>query len=559
MNLALIRQQFPDLLPSALYREGGITAYQLQLPTFEEERGFKWAELRLPAEFPECAKAFIQLSPDAVLRLPHLDGVGVLCMEGDPGPGSGYSTEERVLYLLNAFLDNFLKPWLNGSLDGAFEAEVINYWAIEVARARSQHDPVREVWTLDPPPRKAMIRSGLLLTPNRIILAADEALRITNRVVQSVGAEQRTAVMIADVPISYVLTPSTWPKSMGDLERILKGRLPPSDYSKFKVHRSRRGREIHRVVLLRNAEIAFAYLLPGGPPTIQNIGMGKWKGKKSFPSLSKVLPLSTSRLDPNWTAGRDQHPEVDQRQAKHVLVLGAGALGSSIVDHLAKAGVGRISLVDADTMSPPNVGRHLLGAESIGENKAWAVAKRVNLAFPSTEVAPYFKNTAAWLKENSLAEVHAVLDLTGEPDVRMQIENARQKHPCPLLIGWMEPYVAAAHACFLPSGQSWLQGAIDPLYSLQAVDWPDEVIQQEPGCSSRFQSYTAAAAEHAVALIAECVLEMIDASVESILPKVRSWVRGQLYLDEHWPGLKHNEWASIASEFEGLILTRPFP
>ena len=52
---------------------------------------------------------------------------------------------------------------------------------------------------------------------------------------------------------------------------------------------------------------------------------------------------------------------------------------------------------------------------------------------------------------------------------------------------------------------------------------------------------------------------MIDASVESILPKVRSWVRGQLYLDEHWPGLKHNEWASIASEFEGLILTRPFP
>ena len=122
MNLALIRQQFPGLLPSALSREGGITAYQLQLPTFEEERGFKCAELRLPAEFPECAKAFIQLSPDAVLRLPHLDGAGVLCMEGDPGPGSGYSTEERVLYLLNAFLENFLKPWLNGSLDGAFEA-----------------------------------------------------------------------------------------------------------------------------------------------------------------------------------------------------------------------------------------------------------------------------------------------------------------------------------------------------------------------------------------------------------------------------------------------------
>lgn len=559
MNLCLIREKFPDLLPSAPHRQGGITAYQLQLPTFGEGREFKWAELRLPAEFPECAKAFIQLSPDAVLRLPHLDSVGVLCMEGDPGPGSGYSTEERVIFLLNAFLESFLKPWLNGRLDGAFEAETINYWAIEVVRARSKNDPVRAVWTVDPPPKKAMIRNGLLLTPNRIIVAADETLRITNRVVQSVGAKQRTTVMIADVPISYVLTPSTWPKSMDDMERILNGRLSPSDYSKFQTNRSRRGREIHRVVLLRNAEIAFAYLLPGGPPTIRDIEKGTWKQKKTFPSRSKMLPLSTSRLDPNWTSGRDQHPEVDQRQAKHVLVLGAGALGGSIVDHLAKAGVGRISLVDADTMSPANVGRHLLGAESIGENKAWAVAKRVNLAFPSTEVAPYSKNTAAWLKENCLAEVHAVLDLTGEPDVRVQIDNARQKHPCPLLIGWMEPYVAAAHACFLPSGQSWLQDGIDPLYRLQAVVWPDEVIQQEPGCSSRFQSYTAAAAEHAVSLVAECALEMIDAAVEPINPRVRSWVRGQLYLDKHWPGLKHNEWASIASEFEGLILTRPFP
>jgi threonine dehydrogenase-like Zn-dependent dehydrogenase len=264
-------------------------------------------------------------------------------------------------------------------------------------------------------------------------------------------------------------------------------------------------------------------------------------------------------LDPSWTVGRDQHPEVGLRQAKHVLVLGAGALGSPVVDHLAKAGIGRISVVDADTMSPANVGRHLLGAESIGESKACAVAKRVNTAFPSTEVDPYTKSAAAWLKENSLADVDVVLDLTGEPDVRAQIENARQKHPCPLLVGWMEPYVAAAHVCSMPSGHLWLQGATDPLYRLQAVVWPDEVIQKEPGCSSRFQCYTAAAAAHAVALVAECALEIIDAVMEPALPKVRSWVRGQCYLDKHWPGLKHNEWASVASEFDGLILTRPFP
>src|SRR5690606_12468584 len=129
----------------------------------------------------------------------------------------------------------------------------------------------------------------------------------------------------------------------------------------------------------------------------------------------------------------------------------------------------------------------------------------------------------------------------------------------PLLIGWMEPYVAAAHVCVLPSGQRWLQGAQDPMSGLEAVVWPSEVIRQEPGCSSRFQSYTAAAAAHAVALVAECALEMIDSTAGSLDPTVRSWVRGQHFLDKHWPGLLHKEWALSAREHDGLTMIRQFP
>ncbi len=312
---------------------------------------------------------------------------------------------------------------------------------------------------------------------------------------------------------------------------------------------------MHRVVLLRNPDVAFAYLLPGGPPTVLDV----YRGKKTFPPLLKPQPLMASRLDPDWTVGRDQHPEVSGRQAKHVLVLGGGALGSPSVDHLAKAGVGRISVVDADTMSSANIGRHLLGAESIGQNKVDAIAQRINSAYPATEVIPHAMSTAEWLKENTLADIDAVLDLTGEPDVRVQVDQARLSHPCPLLVGWMEPYVAAAHVCVLPAGQRWLQGPQDPLSCLEAVVWPSEVIRQEPGCSSRFQSYTAAAAEHAVALVAECALDMIDTPEASLEPMVRSWIRGQRYLDKHWPGLMHKEWAKAACEHDGLTMIRQFP
>jgi len=60
---------------------------------------------------------------------------------------------------------------------------------------------------------------------------------------------------------------------------------------------------------------------------------------------------------------------------------------------------------------------------------------------------------------HTLEEVDIVLDLTGEPDVRWCIEQARLAMPRPLLIGWMEPYVAAAHACMLPAGARWMDCA----------------------------------------------------------------------------------------------------
>ncbi|WP_409525660.1 ThiF family adenylyltransferase [Nitrincola sp. MINF-07-Sa-05] len=241
-----------------------------------------------------------------------------------------------------------------------------------------------------------------------------------------------------------------------------------------------------------------------------------------------------------------------------MLIFGAGALGSSIIDHLAKAGLGRISVVDADSISSANIGRHLLGAESIGQKKAVAVAQRVNSGYPATVVVPYNMTADDWLKNNSLVGIDVVLDLTGEPDVRVQVEQARQAHSCPLLVGWMEPYVAAAHACILPAGYLWFYKRRDILNELEAVDWPEEVIRREPGCSSRFQSYTAAAAAHAVALIADNALDIIDSASEFNSPLIKSWVRGQRYLDKHWPGLKLKDWALIASPYDGVVLNRPF-
>ncbi len=305
--------------------------------------------------------------------------------------------------------------------------------------------------------------------------------------------------------------------------------------------------------MLRHSTCAFAYLLPGGPATVIELE----RGKKTYPPLSAPLPLRVHRLDPAWTVGRDQHPEVAHRQTQHVLVLGAGALGSPVVEHLAKAGVGYITLVDGDNLAPANIGRHLLGADTIGQDKAEAVARQVNAAQPASHVTPMVMSAGKWLDNNTLAGVDLVLDLTGEPDVRWQVEQARRLHPCPLLIGWMKPYVAAAHVCSLPFDTLWLQGDEDLMGKLGAVDWPGDVIRQEPGCSSRFQSYTAAAAAYAVAMVAENALKMVDGALPE--PRLISWVRGQHYLNAQRSDLTLRDWAMPAAPHDGLMIERSFP
>lgn len=536
----------------------GSIAYRLKLPELPAGRAISTAELILPKEFPEQAIARIRLSSDAVLRVPHVESDGFLCIDGDPGPGRGLNAIQRVQTLVYNFYNEFLDPWCNGDLDGDFTKEPQNYWAVNVARLRTKDDTARAVWTVDDVPRKAKVREGLLLLPTRLIVAGDGDNQFVQRIVTSLGhqAKQRVRVIIADIPISHSFVPATWPRDIDALLRVLRARLKASDFNRFlnQSLRRRRSRE-HRIALFRNSEGAFAFVLPGGPPTIHR-AVSSYRGRRSH---SGIQPLPVDRVDPEWTVGRDQFSQVSVRQRKRVVVFGVGALGSPVVEQLAKAGIGHITLVDSDRMETANMGRHLLGIQYVDYSKVAAVADVVNKSHPSCIVKPYQDTAERWLRRNTLKGVDVVLDLTGEPEVRWHLNEARRSHPCPLVVGWMEPFVAAAHVCMLTPETLWFSGEAsteDRLKSLEAVDWPDAVIQKVPGCSSRFQAYTSANAAYAVALVSENALRVVDGDLE--YSKVLSWVRGQQFLDEHWPNLLHRDWATEAAKHFALTKERLF-
>ena len=87
------------------------------------------------------------------------------------------------------------------------------------------------------------------------------------------------------------------------------------------------------------------------------------------------------------------------RQA-HVLVVGLGGVGAYAAEMIARAGVGRMTLADADTVGETNINRQLLALHStIGRPKAEVLAERlrdINPAIELTVVNQYIKDEATY-------------------------------------------------------------------------------------------------------------------------------------------------------------------
>ena len=83
------------------------------------------------------------------------------------------------------------------------------------------------------------------------------------------------------------------------------------------------------------------------------------------------------------------------RQA-HVLVVGLGGVGAYAAEMIARAGVGRMTLADADVVNETNINRQLVALHStVGRQKAEVLAERlrdINPAIELTIVNRYIKD-----------------------------------------------------------------------------------------------------------------------------------------------------------------------
>lgn len=79
--------------------------------------------------------------------------------------------------------------------------------------------------------------------------------------------------------------------------------------------------------------------------------------------------------------------KLEQLRRAHVLVVGLGGVGAYAAEMIARAGVGRMTIADADTVSATNINRQLIALHStIGREKSDLMAERLRDINPEIEL-----------------------------------------------------------------------------------------------------------------------------------------------------------------------------
>ena len=122
----------------------------------------------------------------------------------------------------------------------------------------------------------------------------------------------------------------------------------------------------------------------------------------------------------------------EKLKESRVLIVGAGGLGCSASQYLASAGVGKIILVDFDTISLSNLQRQILYTDAdMGKPKAEVAKVRLQSINPNIEVQAVVKKCDDAEFAELIRQVDVVVDCTDNIDVRNQLnlQCFQQKRP----------------------------------------------------------------------------------------------------------------------------------
>ncbi len=122
----------------------------------------------------------------------------------------------------------------------------------------------------------------------------------------------------------------------------------------------------------------------------------------------------------------------------HVLIVGAGALGSGSAEALVRAGIGKLTLIDRDYVEESNLQRQQLYSEQDAElktPKAVAARNRLYEINSTNEVEAIIADAGVDLLSKIAPQADLIIDATDNFDIRMLVNDISHKFNVPWIYG----------------------------------------------------------------------------------------------------------------------------
>ena len=242
---------------------------------------------------------------------------------------------------------------------------------------------------------------------------------------------------------------------------------------------------------------------------------------------------------------------------RHVVVLGAGAVGSVVVDTLAAAGVGKLTVVDHDEYSEDNVFRHVLQPLYIDMDKPLGMKLALERRYPGLDITPVCKTAQEWLKTAELGKYDGIVVAFGAPTIERSFSRALKdrRFDTPVVFTWLEALDLGGHSLLMwTRGEGCLNCAYrddegqPSLASRTAFLKPNQPVTRNlTGCAGAFVPYGALQSRRTGLMAAEHILSAVTAVAAGDAarqPSYRFWVGEGKVAAEH--GLDTTPWFSTA-------------
>lgn len=482
-------------------------------------------DLLLPRQFPRKAPRIALVDRSRFLKLPHVESDGMLCLLQDHAEVDPYKPLESVRRLL--FLaGRLLEDGFAGKNRRDFQDEFRSYWPDDKG-AMAAHS----LLTPSGPSRVAHAWRG-----KHLCIVGDDASTVIswmqNRFNKGKTTERATTKALY-IALQEALFPDEFPKDARQVLKIAETHARDA----VELLREMAAEHPEEIVVVIGANTVNGPALGAitmRPPRKEYRGPSKLRvdkltagfrpGKVPKSLMTQrmlggqtILRSRVDRVDSAWIHGRG----ADLRQAtlsqKSVAVVGCGSVGSAVANLLAQAGVGHLALIDPDTLSWANVGRHVLGAQAVGAYKTEELAQHLRVNFP--HIRDVVSRPSPWQEvvETSpelLKKCDLIVSTIGSWSEEGALNDWHRSsgNGNPVIYGWTEAHAAAGHAvAIFPTGACLACGlSTFGVPKLQVCQWSDGVSRlQEPACGAVYQPYGPIELANVNALVANLCLQML--------------------------------------------------